>query len=329
MIRRSALVLSLFVSTLLFADAKVAQKTRVQFGGALGGVVNVFGGKAAREGVTSDVSVKKNRRSSRTADAGEIVDLDEEKIYTVDYARKTYKVTTFEELRKQFEEAMKESKEEAEESRSGKKDPNAKEYEVDFDIKATGAKETINGFDTKQTIATVTIREKGKKLSEAGGAVLTADMWLAPRIAAMKEVEEFERRYLRKLWGETGMDMRGMAALLATAPQLSKAMKKLQDNKASLEGSAIRTTLTFESVPDPRARGEEAEAASPGEAAAKALGGLMGRMRRKPQTEEAEAPKAGGAKTPAGRVLFTSNSEVLSAGATGADVALPAGFTKR
>jgi hypothetical protein len=325
MVRRLSivLILSLSISSLLFADAKVSQKTQVQFGGALGSVVNVFGGKAAREGVESDISVKKNRRSSRTGDMGEIVDLDEEKIYTVDYARKTYKVTTFDEVRKQFKDAMKEAEEEAKskDSSSAKKDPNAKEYEVDFDVKTTGEKETINGFDTKQTIATITIREKGKKLSEAGGAVMTADMWLAPRIAAMREVEDFEKRYLTKLWGEAGVDMRSMAALLATSPQLSQAMKKFREKQGSLEGTSVRTALTFESIPDPRVKAEESESAAPGDAAIKAIGGLMGRMRKKPAAEEAKGT------TPKANVLFKSNNEVLAAGATGADVAIPAGFT--
>jgi hypothetical protein len=330
MVRPLGLLLSLFVTSILLADARVAQKTHVQFGGALGGVVNVFGGKAAREGVTSDVSVKKNRRSSRTGDVGEIVDLDEEKIYTVDYGRKTYKVTTFAELRKQFEDAMKEAESESKSSDTAKRDPNAKEYEVEFDVKTTGARETINGFDAKQTIATVTIHEKGKTLREAGGSVLTADMWLAPRIAAMREVEEFERRYLKKLWGDTGMDMRAMAALIATAPQLSKAMKAFKEKQGSLEGSSVRTALTFDTVADPRARSEaSSEAASPGEAAAKALGGLMGRMRKKQAEDPDASSKSAAAKTPSGRMLFKSDTEVLTAGATGADVAIPAGFTQK
>ena len=330
MLRRLVVLFTLFLTTFVFADARVTQKTQVQFGGALGGVVNVFGGKAAREGVTTEVSVKKNRRSSRSGDAGEIVDIDEEKIYTIDYARKTYKVTTFAELRKQFEDAMKQASEEAKPSKE-KRDPNAKEYEVEFDVKPTGQRQTINGFDAKQTLVTVTIHEKGKKLSEAGGSVMTADLWLAPRIASMREAEDFERRYVQKLWGESGMDMRSMAALVAMAPQFTKAMKKLQEKQGALEGSAVKTILTYETVADPRARGSESdEAASPSDAAVKAIGGLMGRMRKKPAEETSEAPaKSGAAKTPNGRMLFNSQTEVLNAAATGADVSLPAGFTQR
>ena len=40
----------------LRADVRSEEKTRFQLAGALGKVVNLFGGKAAREGVTSTVA---------------------------------------------------------------------------------------------------------------------------------------------------------------------------------------------------------------------------------------------------------------------------------
>ena len=316
-------IVSLLAASTAVADANVTQKTKVQMGGILGGAMNVFGGRAAREGVTSDITVSKNRRISRVGDTAEIVDLGEEKIYQVDFARKTYQVTTFAELRKQFEDAMKEASEEKREER-GKKDPDAPEIEVDFDVKKTGDRETVNGYDARRTIATVTVREKGKKLEESGGAVLTADMWMAPRVAALDEVTDFERRYLKKLWGDTGMDVRSMTALLAMAPQFSNAMKKLQEKQGSLEGSAVRTTLTFRTVPDPRqSASSEEESASAANAARAALGGLMKRARRQPAAEEGDAP--------AGNVLFTSTTELISASpkASSADLAIPAGFKQR
>lgn len=314
---------SLLVTPILLADARVSQKTQVQFGGMLGGAMNVFGGKAAKEGITSDVAVKGNRRISRMAETAEIVDLDEEKIYNVDFSRKSYRVTTFAELRKQFEEAMKDAG--GSEGGSSKRDPNAKEYEVDFDVKATGQKQAINGFDANQTIATVTIREKGKTLAQAGGAVLTADMWLTPRVPAMKEVEDFERRYLKKLWGEAGFDLRSMAAVMALAPQLSKAMKTFQEKQADLDGTAVRSVLTFETVADPR-QSASSDDAPPSSIAMSALGGLMKKARKK------DAEQEGGAKGgPERKMLFRSNNEVLSAAgsATPADVAIPAGFTQK
>ena len=71
--------------------------------------------------------------------------------------------------------------------------------EIDFDVKNTGEKKTINGFDTHQVVMTITVREKGKTLEQSGGMVLTSDMWLAPTIAAMKEIADFDMRYAQKL----------------------------------------------------------------------------------------------------------------------------------
>ena len=331
-------ILSLLLTSFLVADAKVTQKTQVQFGGVIGSAVNIFGGARAKEGITSEVAVKGNRRISRAGDAAEIVDLSEEKIYNLDYKRKTYKVIGFDEVRKQFEDAREQAEKDAEQSRanSGKKDPNAKEYVVDVDVKPTGKRETINGFDTKQTIVTITIHEKGKTLEQAGGSVLTSDMWLAPRIAAVREVEDFERRYLTKLWGDAGVDLRSLTAILASAPELSKAMKELQ--KAKIEGTSVRTALSFHTIPDPRVKPEnEEEGASASQAAAKAIGGLMNRMKKKKSEEPAQekngdknAEKKAAAPESKGNMLFSSNMEVLSASssASTSDVAVPADFKR-
>ncbi len=43
------------------ADVRADEKSHVEFAGALGRMVNIFGGKAAREGVTSTVAVKGDR----------------------------------------------------------------------------------------------------------------------------------------------------------------------------------------------------------------------------------------------------------------------------
>src|SRR5881397_3705396 len=180
----------------LEADVRADQKGRVE-----------FGGKAAREGVATTVAVRGDRMSTLSESTGQIVDLAEEKIYDVDMKRKTYKVTTFDELRRRMEEARKKAEEDARKAEAKEKktepppsqpDKNAKEVEIDFNVKETGQKKTINGFDTHEVVMTIAVREKGKTLEESGGLVLTSDMWMAPRIAAMKEIADFQMRYMRK-----------------------------------------------------------------------------------------------------------------------------------
>ena len=60
--------------------------------------------------------------------------------------------------------------------------------EIDFDVKSTGQTKTINGFDTREVIITVTAREKGKKLEDSGGVVMTVDNWLTKSQPALKEI---------------------------------------------------------------------------------------------------------------------------------------------
>ena len=144
---------------------------------------------------------------------GTIVDLKEEKVYTLDMKKKSYTVITFAEMRRRMEEARRKAEEDARKAeaeaakdvKDEKKDEkNAKaekapEMEVDFDVKETGQKKPLNGFDTRQVIMTITLREKGKTLEQSGGLVLTSDMWMAPTIAAMQELVDFEIRYAKAL----------------------------------------------------------------------------------------------------------------------------------
>src|SRR5262245_18323866 len=109
-------------SSALRADVRTDEKTHVEFAGMLGRMVNMFGGKAAREGTTSTVAVKGDRMARLDEMNGQIIDLAEEKIYDLDMRKKSYKVTTFAEIRRRMEEARKKAEEDAkkEEGRDAK-----------------------------------------------------------------------------------------------------------------------------------------------------------------------------------------------------------------
>ena len=304
-------------ASLALADATFQEKTQIHFGGAVGSVINVFGRKATHEGVVTDVAIYKNRKSSRTGDTGEIVDLDQEKVYHVDYAHKTYKVVTFAELRQQFEDAKKE-RAESKESQPADKN-NAPEYEVEFSVKSTGNKETINGWPTHEEIATAIVHEKGKTLEDAGGFVLTSDMWMGPKLAAKSDQIVFEQKFMKKVYGDSYLaDMKQAVATLMANPAFTKAMKTFNEKQKSFEGSAIRSKMTFETV---AGKNPPADQQAQPSSAASALGGLLGRM-KKHDSNDASAQHS---------TLFDSNNELLKAtnSATAEDVALPAGFSQK
>jgi hypothetical protein len=326
-----AAILAASAHTLL-ADVRADQKTHVEFAGMLGRMVNLFGGKAAREGVTSSVAVKGDRKATLNDQTGQIIDLAEEKVYDLDLRKKTYKVTTFDALRRKMEEAQKR----ADDARrqDGKAQPapsqnqDEKQVEIDVDIKNTGQTRTINGFNTKESIVTITVREKGKTLEQGGGMVMTTDSWLAPRIAAMKEVADFEARYAQKLYGSMfagGASAEQMAAAMAMYPMMKQAMGRMTTEGAKLDGTAILSTTTIDAVKSQEQMAQEArqkeDDSKPG--AGGGVGGLLGGLAKK-----AAARKAGGDDTSPRATIMTSTLEILkvTTDVTAADVAIPVGF---
>jgi hypothetical protein len=316
----------------VFADVKKEERNQVSFSGILGRVFKIFGGKSAKEGVVSTVAVSGDRKMTVTGDnTGQIVDLNEEKIYDLDLGRKTYKVTTFEEIRRQMRDAEAKARENASSQPKEEQPQNqGKEMEIDFDIKNTGQTRAINGFDTRQVIATITVREKGKKLDESGGLVMTVDTWLTKAVS-LKEIADFERRYYEKLAGPvSAIDAQQMATAMAMFPGLKEAFARL--TREDFGGTAIQTTTTVDAVrsAEQMKQSSGSSAQSDERANPASIGGAIGGfMRRRQQQKEQEAGATGG--NPARSTFMTINNEVLkiASNVTAADVALPAGFKER
>jgi hypothetical protein len=318
------------------ADVKTEQKGQVKFTGALGRMFSMFGGKAAREGVVTRMAVKGNRMLSASGETGQLVDLAEEKVYDINFESKSYKVTTFEELRCRMrgaEEQVRQepAKAEKRDEKAGEKPP---EYEVDVVTKSTGATKAINGFDTRQSITTVTVRPKGKTVEQGGGMVLAADSWLAPGMGSMREVADFYARYMKQLQATVpagAMSADQMAAAFAMYPMLKDALAKMRTEGEKVDGTPVLTTMTFDAVQSPeqqaQARQQESREETPTSG-----GGLGGMLARKMMKKKAEDPAAATASTTPGRAtVMTMVSETLSVSkdVASTDVAVPEGFKEK
>jgi hypothetical protein len=311
------------------ADVRTEEKSQFKFAGALGRVVNIFGGKAAREGVTSTVTVKGDRKMTSNDRTAQIVDLAEEKVYDLDLSKKTYTVTTFAEMRRQAEEARRKAAEQTSKESKDKGEPqpssSEKQYDVDFNLKESGQRKPINGFDAREVIMTIAVREKGKAL-EQGGMVMTTSSWLAPKVPNVNEVAEFDRRFAEKLALPTMLDAQQMAAAMAMYPMMADAMKRMQAENVRLDGTPVMTTVTVEAVapPDAAAKEEKKEESAP-----RSLGGLGGALARraiKKDKDEAETASA-----PGRTAVMTMQHELLKVtpAASAADVAIPEGFKQK
>jgi hypothetical protein len=319
-----------------YADVKKEERTQFKFEGMLGRMVGLFGGKGAREGIVNTVAVKGDRRLTRTDNTAQIVDLAEEKVYDLDLRKKTYRVVTFEALRRQIREAEEKARREAEKvSREEEKkaaeprDPNDPQMEIDFDMKESGQRKTIAGHDTREVVMTIAVREKGKTLEQGGGMVLVSNTWLAPEIEALKSDLEFERRYAQKIYGEalSVEAMQQMAAAMAMYPGLKDAMERMSQESVNMSGTPLLTTMTFQAVKSEQQVAEEKQQQPQGDSNVSASpGGVGGMLARRMMRKKQEAPEAAADGNRA--TIMTSTVEVLkiSPEVSDADVALPAGF---
>jgi hypothetical protein len=317
----SALVLPLVCASALpaAAEVKTREKAQVKIEGFIGKMFNMFGGKAAKEGIESKTAVKGNRKVTISDQSGQIIDRSEEKVYDLDMKKQTYKVTTFDELRRQIREAQEKAAKEAEKEQPGEKpqEKPEKELEVDFDVKETGQKKQVAGYDTREVIMTVTVREKGKALEEGGGLVMTADSWLAPTIAAMKEQVDFDIRYAKALQPDlAGVSREQMAALVAMYPMMKQAIDRLAKEGSKLQGTPLESSTTFEAVKSKEQMAQASESSSSGG------GGLTGMLGRKIMKKSEVKQRA---------LLMTMNHQVLevSTSVAAGELDIPAGFKEK
>jgi hypothetical protein len=298
--------------------------------------MSLFGGRAARDGIVTTVSIKGDRKMTTTDRTAQLVDLKEEKVYEIDLAKKTYTVTTFADLRRQMEEARRKAAEQASRPESGRSatPSDAPQYDIDFNLKESGQTRAINGFDTREIVMTVGVHEKGKPI-EQGGMIMTTSTWLAPKVPGAGDVAAFDRRFAEKLALPTMIDAQQMAAALAMYPMLADAMKRQQVENVRLDGTPLLTVVKVEAAapPDQQAAGKPAnsEPAIPVSTSKRGFGAALGGRLAKKVLEKKEESSTDTPSTPGRATIMTIQHEVLkiTPSATDADVAIPAGFTAK
>jgi hypothetical protein len=162
--------------------------------------------------------------------------------------------------------------------------------------------------------------------------VMTADAWMAPRIAAMQEQAAFQQRYFKKLFGtDTATMARDMLQAMAMYPQLKSGMARMQKEAAKLDGTPILTTVTMESVmtaEQAQSRAEQGGGSGGIGGLPGGLGGMFGK-KKKAEDQPKEGQPAAGPKTRS--TLLTTTTELLGVDTSVApqDVEIPAGFKQK
>lgn len=150
----------------------------------------------------------------------EIVLLDSDKLYRLNMNRKEYSEQSFEDLRNNMQKALQGGKGESAEQRQ---QPSAiDQSRCDWlppksDVKKTGAKATVAGYEAEEVLITAEQPCKDKESGSICEIALSVDEWLAASFSTNDEVAKYHKAYAQKL----GLDS---ATLSQDASDRAKAM---------------------------------------------------------------------------------------------------------
>jgi hypothetical protein len=352
----AAAILACCAVPCLYADFSYEQTTKIT-GGAMVGMMKFAGAfskdaRKAMDPIKSTTSIKGNRMVHRTADSASIIDLDKETITQVNYAKKTYSVATFAQIKQAMDDMSQKMREQK--ATTDQKGNSGEQVDMHFDVKVndTGQSKVINGNNAHEMIMTITMQGADQKSGAKGGIDMTTDMWIAAQVSGYQEVRDFYRRMSEKLEWTPGAN-----PIMMSRPDMARAMAQLYKEGAKLDGMPVYETIKMggKMEGNPDASGSQTQSQSQSQASrdsnppptsvtgalGAALGGRLGGFgRHKKQAPPADSdtntpPASGntgnGGSNSASASLIEMTTEVLSYSSGPADASLfdvPSGFSQ-
>jgi hypothetical protein len=217
----------------LQADFTYDQTSKIT-GGALIGMMKFAGAfsKDARktmDPIQSTIAIKGNRMVHKTADSATITDIDKETITHINYAAKTYSVTTFAQMKQAMDETLRKTQ-------KGSAQP-APDVSFDVKLRETGQTKSINGNEAHEIIMTMAMQGKDAQSGARGGLDVVTDMWIAPNVAGYQEVRDYYRRMGEKLSWMPGTNP------MMNRPDIARAMGEFYKQGSKLDGMPVVSTM--------------------------------------------------------------------------------------
>jgi len=303
---------------LTFADFSYEQSTRIT-GGAMAGMMKMASAfsKKAGQPVVATVLIKGNRMARLNSDTGSVIDLDKETITNINFAKKTYSVVTFEQMR----EMMRQMSEKMKGSKNG--DTNIK-FKVS--AKETGRTQNLAGYNAKEMLLNIDVDSSDPQHGQQGSMNIVSHIWLAPDVPGYAEVREFNKRMAEKLGYLPDDQMAQMRQAMQGMVEVSKEMAKL-------DGVPVRTVMEIGGTANssgapaqqqqPQAQQQQDDSSNQGAIGALARG--LGGFGRKKKDQSSDSPSD---QSSSGALLeSTTDASGFSSGAVDASkFDVPSGF---
>jgi len=252
---------------------------------------------AASPGITKHYH-KGQKMKTETGDTSMIMDFDAQTLTTVNNARKTYSVTKFSD----FGDTLKRS-----------------DVETHIDVKETGQKKTINGFNASEVV--MNMEMDTAQAAKAGMKMqMEIEMWLSSDVPGAKEL----RAFYQKNSGNTPWSAMAGGA----GSEMQRAMADMQKKVANLGGVPLLQIVRLKSAGGAAQTAQMQQGMAQAKASLEAMaakGGPQAEM-AKQQLARMNAMSGGGGG--ALMEITTESSDFSTNSIPDSVFAIPAGFTK-
>jgi hypothetical protein len=258
------LVAALMVTpTVTFADSSYEQIVQVTGGQLVDAIKNIpFMPKQMKQLTAPNSTVtmvRGNQKAVVSKEYTDITDLDKEVIIHIDNEKKTYTVTTFEEMRKmiaqmpqkidQMQEQAKDGQAKAQADQS-QMPPSTLQTTFTTSVTDPGVTKVVNGQDAKEQI--LTLKMIVTDTANPGTNVtytMTSEIWTTAFVpTAMKDLRDFDMRFGKALMA--GADMSAfrnmgrsadaaMAQMFAGRPGAADAFAQMKKESAKIQGTRV------------------------------------------------------------------------------------------
>ena len=252
----------------------------------------------------------------------EIVRLDEDKVFELNNAKRTYTESSLTERRAQMEKAMEQAKQQQEKqpAPTGMDESECEWSDPTAEVNRTGQKATIAGFAAEQVTLVTKQSCKNRKTGAVCDVALYLDEWVAPGFDAGEEVRSYQVAYAQQM----GL-MNGGREVTERAEALfgryKSAWAKVVDKMRDIKGYPVKTSFAMGFGGPQCQDANHQQTADSGSSTAESPGGLAGQIagslfKRKKKPEETAAPTTPATPLPAAMngmiVPLKVTSELLS-----------------
>jgi len=274
----------------------------------------------------------------------DIVLLDQDTLYRVNFNKKEYTETTFEQMRAQIQKAEDQMSANQDKSQPSAVDQSKCEWlSPSAEVTRTGEKGQIAGYDAERVTITAKQPCKDKDTGSICEVALVLDQWISVGAAESAEARQFYKAYAAKMGFDPSISQDASQKAKAMFSQYKGIWTEAAAKMQSVKGYPVRTSYTLAlggpQCKDSRANQTQSNQTDDNSSGsgilAGAVAGKLGGLFHK-KSDEADAPVAATPGTPvvvpAGDVaLLTVSSQLVSMSTDPADAdafRIPAGFKK-